>query len=160
AYSVELQQIAQVNRHTFVFGARYQDGQTTTQTEQTRAAGRFPPIYTSGFGDFVGAQANTTDLTRQSLYGYDQWQAFGPPYVTAGISYDHLRYPRNIDLAPISDEETTQDRVSPKAGFIWTPAEATTIRGAYTRSLGGLFYDASVRLEPVQIAGFNQAYRS
>jgi hypothetical protein len=26
--------------------------------------------------------------------------------------------------------------------------------------LGGVFYDTSVRLEPVQIAGFNQAYRS
>jgi outer membrane receptor protein involved in Fe transport len=30
----------------------------------------------------------------------------------------------------------------------------------YSRSLGGVFYDTSVRLEPTQIAGFNQAFRS
>ena len=30
----------------------------------------------------------------------------------------------------------------------------------YTRSLGGVFFDNSVRLEPTQIAGFNQAFRS
>src|SRR5204862_135611 len=35
-----------------------------------------------------------------------------------------------------------------------------TLRGVYTRSLGGVFYDGSVRLEPTQIAGFNQAFRS
>jgi hypothetical protein len=39
-------------------------------------------------------------------------------------------------------------------------ATGTTMRGAYTRSLGGVFYDASVRLEPTQVAGFIQTYRS
>jgi outer membrane receptor protein involved in Fe transport len=102
----------------------------------------------------------TTDLIRLSFYGYDQWQVIDPLWLTVGVSYDHLRYPRNIDSPPVSSEETTTDRVSPKAGFIWTPFSGTTLRGAYTKSLGGLFYDTSVRLEPVQIAGFNQAYRS
>ncbi len=44
--------------------------------------------------------------------------------------------------------------------MVWAPRQGTTFRGAYTRSLGGLFYDTSVRLEPVQVAGFTQAYRS
>src|SRR5262249_50079636 len=30
----------------------------------------------------------------------------------------------------------------------------------YTRSLGGVFFDNSFRLEPTQVAGFNQAFRS
>jgi len=34
------------------------------------------------------------------------------------------------------------------------------LRLAYTRSLGGLFFDNSVRLEPTQVGGFNQAFRS
>jgi len=34
------------------------------------------------------------------------------------------------------------------------------VRAAYTRSLGGVFFDNSIRLEPSQIAGFTQAYRS
>jgi len=159
AYSAELQQIAQVSSHTLIFGARYQDGETETRTKQTRLRGRYPP-YGPGFSDFVAAQKNTTDLTRLGFYGYDQWHLFDPFWLTAGLSYDHLRYPRNINLAPVSGDERTRDQLSPKAGFVWTPLAATTIRGAYSRSLGGLFYDSSVRLEPVQIAGFNQAYRS
>ena len=34
------------------------------------------------------------------------------------------------------------------------------MRFAYTRSLGGVSFDQSVRLEPSQVAGFNQAFRS
>jgi hypothetical protein len=34
------------------------------------------------------------------------------------------------------------------------------VRGAYTRSLGGIYHDNSVRLEPTGVAGFNQAFRS
>jgi hypothetical protein len=33
------------------------------------------------------------------------------------------------------------------------------LRAAYTRSLGGVGFDQSFRLEPIQVAGFNQAYR-
>jgi len=80
--------------------------------------------------------------------------------LTAGVSYDRLHYPRDIDTSPISNEETHKDQVSPKLGMIWSPLPDTHLRAAYTRSLGGLFSDASVRLEPVQIAGFNQAFRS
>jgi len=162
AYSAELQQIAQLSSHTFIVGGRYQDGETETQTREVRQAGAFPPYPgSSGFGTaFSPAQNVTADLTRLSFYGYDQWQALDQLWLTAGLSYDHLRYPRNSDSPPISTQERTTDQVSPKAGFAWTPFSGTTLRGAYTKSLGGLFYDTSVRLEPVQIAGFNQAYRS
>src|SRR5206468_5622838 len=81
-------------------------------------------------------------------------------WLIGGLSYDRLRYGENINLPPISDREANKDQISPKAGFIWKAPTDTTFRGAYSRSLGGLFYDASVRLEPVQIAGFDQAYRS
>jgi Flp pilus assembly protein TadD len=159
AYSAELQQIAEISRHTVIVGGRFQDGDTETGTRETRAGGRFPP-YNADFSDFISLQKNTTELTRLSCYGYDQWRVLDDLWLIGGLGYDHLRYPRNVNSAPVSSEEKTTDRVSPKAGLIWTPGPRTTLRGAYTRSLGGLFYDASVRLEPVQIAGFNQAYRS
>ena len=158
AYSAELQQIAQVSTHTLIGGIRYQSGQTETRSEQTRFAGDFPPY--GGGDDFVALQNVENDLSRLSVYGYDQWQLVDPFWLTLGVSYDVLHFPRNVDSPPITDEERTSSRVSPKAGFVWRPAPGTTIRGAFTRSLGGLFYDASVRLEPVQVAGFNQAYRS
>jgi len=44
--------------------------------------------------------------------------------------------------------------------LIWTPGRDTTVRAAYTRGLGGVSLDQSYRLEPSQVAGFNQAFRS
>jgi tetratricopeptide (TPR) repeat protein len=159
AYSAELQQIVQLPDHTLVCGARYQTGQTRTSSDESRAAGAFPP-YGGGFDAFDFSQKNTANLNRFSVYGYDQWQALDSLWLTAGLSYDYLKSPWNVDNPPISDDDRTTCQLSPKAGFVWSPATATTVRGAFTRSLGGVFYDSSVRLEPAQIAGFNQAYRS
>jgi hypothetical protein len=34
------------------------------------------------------------------------------------------------------------------------------VRGAYTRALGGVSFDESIQLEPTEVAGFNQVFRS
>ena len=101
-----------------------------------------------------------TDLERISLYAYHQWQVFEPFRIMSGISYDHLDFPINVDTAPVSTGQRNSDKVSPKIGFIYKPLKNTFVRGLYSRSLGGLFFDNSIRLEPTQIAGFNHAYRS
>jgi hypothetical protein len=95
-----------------------------------------------------------------SVYGYYIWQIFEPLQLTAGLSYDRLTFPVNSEVAPISGDDEDKDRVSPKVGVLYTPWKNGALRGVYTRSLGGVFYDQSVRLEPTQIAGFNQAFRS
>jgi Flp pilus assembly protein TadD len=151
AYSVELQQLWEVDRHTVILGGRFQTGWSDTADTLTRP-NTSPP---QTFPDDVH-----TDLQRLSFYGYYQWRVLAPLWLTAGVSYDRLYYPRNIDSPPLTDGQVTQDQVSPKAGLIWTPWKFTTVRGAYTRSLGGVFYDNSVRLEPTQVGGFNQAFRS
>src|SRR5262249_42106678 len=51
-------------------------------------------------------------------------------------------------------------QVSPKAGLIFTPWKRTTLRALYSQSLGGVFNENSFRLEPTQIAGLNQSFRS
>ena len=76
------------------------------------------------------------------------------------MTYDHITYPENFRSAPISGNETTADQVSPKAGLIWTPLDNTTVRFAYTRSLAGASLDQSYQMEPSQVAGFIQSYRS
>jgi hypothetical protein len=43
---------------------------------------------------------------------------------------------------------------------MWSPWKETNLRFAYSRSLGGVFFDQSVRLEPVQVEGFTTAFRS
>jgi Tfp pilus assembly protein PilF len=156
AYSVELQQIWQQPRHTLIAGARYQTGETDTRSVLRYTPGAYPPVY----NDPASTQENSTDLERVSFYGYYHWRIVDPLLLIAGVTYDRLDYPQNIDLPPVTGAQQSKDRVSPKAGFVWALTESTSARGAYTRSLGGLFFDTSVRLEPTQIAGFNQAFRS
>ncbi len=153
AYSTELQQIWQTPNHTTVAGGRFQYGWNDTTTRVFDAVN-------PGLGRLDTNQMVSTDLSRLNFYAYHQWQLFEPLRLTAGVSYDRLYYPRNIDTSPITDKQTTEDQVSPKAGLLWTPWADANVRAAYSQSLGGLFFDNSVRLEPVQLAGFTQAYRS
>ena len=146
AYTTELQQIFQSSSQTLGTGARYQAGDIDTHS----FVQRLMPV----------DQTISPDLTRTSAYGYYSLQVIDPLQLTAGLSYDHLEYPQNNELPPVSSAETHKDQLSPKVGFRWTPWQETTFRGIWTRSLGGVFYDTSVRLEPTQIAGFNQAFRS
>src|SRR4029079_4751927 len=76
------------------------------------------------------------------------------------IRYDHVRFPENTDWPPISSHERSRDLWSPKAGLLFAPWQGGLFRESYTKSLGGLFFDNSVRLEPTQVGGFNQAFRS
>src|SRR6185436_11864106 len=75
-------------------------------------------------------------------------------------SYDRITFPENFRPPPISPDEKELDQVWPKAGFIWEPMEKTRIQFAYTRSLTGASLDQSYQLEPSQVAGFLQSYRS
>lgn len=152
AYSAELQQIFQTEHQTLVVGGRYQNGSAYTVSQVTELS--FPPPA------LFSRQSYNNDLDRYSVYGYETLKLFDQLQLTGGLSYDHLHYPRDIDTSPISTAEASLDQYSPKAGVIWSPLPDTHLRGAYTRSLGGAFYDTSVRLEPTQVAGFNQAFRS
>lgn len=147
AYTAELQHLFQYDRHNFIVGGRYQSGEADT---------------TYNFNStFIPAQPSIgTDLERVSAYAYYYWQVVPTFQLTAGVSYDHLKFPLNIELPPLSEATEDKDQVSPKVGFIFTPAKNTTIRGLYTRSLGGVYFDGTYRIEPTQLAGFNQAYRS
>ncbi|MBI2927128.1 MAG: FecR domain-containing protein [Verrucomicrobia bacterium] len=157
AYSVDAQQVWKQSGHTVIAGGRYQTGSSDTRSHLSREPNTDFPVFLQTL-DLD--QENTTDLRRGSVYGYYSWQALDALQLTAGVSYDTLRFPRNIDIAPITDGELDKSQVSPKAGILWTPWKDGAFRGSYTRSLGGVFYDTSVRLEPTQVAGLNQAFRS
>ena len=151
AYTAELQQIYEVGQHTFIAGARYQTSAADTKSEINNP---------NNFPTLVSLQNINADLQRVSVYAYDQWQLLDSLLLVAGVTYDDLRYPRDIDTSPITSAQTDATKISPKVGLIWMPLPGTHLRGAYTRSLGGVFFDNSFRLEPTQVAGFNQAFRS
>ncbi|MDW8310400.1 MAG: hypothetical protein RMK20_13580, partial [Verrucomicrobiales bacterium] len=157
AYTVEAQQLFKQGDHTLVVGGRVQTGESDTFARLSREPNSDFPIFLQRFDV---PQRTTTELARYAGYGYYSWQALAALQLTAGVSYDHLHFPRNSDIAPITDAQETHARLSPKAGLLWTPWKDGAVRAAYTRSLGGVFYDTSVRLEPTQVAGLNQAFRS
>jgi lipoprotein NlpI len=148
-YTTELQHIWQHGDYRLISGGRFQTGNFRTQNEA-------PDFF------FVPATSGTSKshLDRMSLYGYGHWQPLEWLLLVGGVSYDWLKYPENFRASPVNANESRTDQVSPKAGFIFNPWKNTTVRGAYTRSLGGVTFDQSFQLEPSQIAGFNQTFRS
>ena len=146
-YSTELQQIWESPRYSLVFGGRWQSGDVDSHDTMARV---FPAI----------DESVSSTLERGNVYAYGSWQVFDPLRLIGGVSYDHLRYPDNADAPPLSTGEASRDLVAPKAGLVFEPWKRGVFRASYTKSLGGLYFDNSVRLEPTQVAGFNQAFRS
>lgn len=162
--SVELQQIFQQPDHSTILGARYEWGDTTYKNyevydgDQLSSAGGYfawnyfpdPPVM---------ADQNFTLRNRElSLYGYHTWQMFDSLAVTAGLSYDWLHQPADFSSAPFSTVENGKSQLSPKAGVVWTPLDHTVVRASYTRSLTGFTDSQDYRIEPTEIAGFNQSF--
>lgn len=171
AYTLEVQQLCQ-NRtdrggHGLVAGARVQAGSLDTQTRLgdflVPALVLYNPWHTNwnaswGYPGYATNQ--DTHLLRVSAYAYYHWQPASPFLFTLGLTYDWLDYPQNHRFAPTSGRQAGADQLSPKWGLMWTPAEFLSFRAAYSRSLGGVSLEQSFQLEPTQVAGFNQAFRS
>ncbi len=163
-YSAEAQQIWQIERQSVVLGIRYQTGTFDTESRlgasTPTSMGDETMTLPVQFSTSALQQNPSSGFNRFSAYGYYNWQLFEPVVLSAGLAYDRLHFPENFRTAPLSDRENRNDQVSPKAGLIWTPTTKTTVRGSYTRSLGGVSIDQSFRLEPTEVGGFNQAFRS
>ncbi len=101
-----------------------------------------------------------SDYLRTSLYAYDYWNVLPCLTLIGGVSWDRLDYPENFRNPPVSEDQRTEDEVSGKIGFTYTPSRYLTVRGLAAEGLGGMSIDESVRLEPSSLAGFNQAYRT
>jgi Tfp pilus assembly protein PilF len=160
-YTAEVQQIWQVDRHLTILGALYQNGNFDTKNLQLGPYGTENSQFITPTPDTPAQDANfVVDFERVTFYGYHQWQIFDPLYLVGGISYDKVKFPTNFRAAPISSQQQTEDLIAPKAGIIWTPWTNGVLRGAYTRSLSGASIDQTFRLEPTQVAGFLQSFRS
>jgi len=153
-YTAELNQIFKVERQTFIAGARYQNGSFETANQITDVLGAGAALVPPPSGD------QDSSMERIAVYLYDTVEVLPQCYLTAGVSYDRLRYPENLRNTPVSVRETERDQVSPKAGLQWTPFSRVTLRAAYAQSLTGVSFEDSVRLEPTQLAGFIQSFRN
>jgi tetratricopeptide (TPR) repeat protein len=157
-YSGELQQIWQTPEHNTILGARFQYGDSDASNVQNKPSAYAGSVFSDPTN--LAQQDVSSAFRRISVYGYHQWQVFDPLQLTVGLAYDQITFPDNFQTAPISGTEQTEEQFSPKAGLIWTPLDGTTFRFAYTRSMAGASLDQSYQLEPSQVAGFIQSYRS
>jgi len=148
-YSVEVQQIWETPNQSLVVGGRWQSGDVDTHAVLSRE-----------LTGVVTDQTTDGSVQRGDVYGYYTRRIVGSLRLIGGVSYNYLRFPENSDWPPISSQERSRELVAPKAGLLFEPWKGGLLRASYTRSLGGLFFDNSVRLEPTQVAGFNQAFRS
>lgn len=147
--SAELQQIWSTEHHQVVAGARFQGGQVDSDSTLTR-----------GLTGTLDSEHVEGTMQRATGYGYYQWDPVDWLRLNAGLSYDALRYPLSTDLPPLSADEVSESKWSPKGAVTIFPWKGGQLRGGYSQSLGGLYFDNSVRLEPAQIGGWTQAYRS
>ena len=154
-YTAELQQIWEQLTHSTIVGGRFQYGHFGTENLQN-----IPSAFFFAFSDPAALQDIRSLYRRFSLYGYHTWNLADELQLIGGLTYDQLTFPENFLNAPISDIEETVDRLSPKAGLIFTPAKHTALRFAFSRSLSGPSLDQSFQLEPPQVAGFIQSFRS
>ena len=97
---------------------------------------------------------------RTSVYVYAAWKLSPGWSVIAGMSGDWLKFPTNLYTEPITPGHARTTRGSPKVGAIWEPNRRWIVRAAHSEAVGGVTFEESFRLEPVQFGGFTQGVRS
>jgi hypothetical protein len=156
-YTAELNQICQWERVLVSAGARYQSGTFQTQDQLTSPVGSPLNVLLSP----KTVTASTSSLfQREAAYAYLTVKPLENLWLTGGATGDHETFPNDFRQPPISAGEATRSQLGPKAALVWSPLPEVTFRGIYTRSLGGVSLDESYRLEPTELAGFPQAFRS
>lgn len=155
-YTAEIQQIEQTDTNLIVAGARVQAGSFETESQLSLVR----PTFSGGFATPASVQKTEVDFERITIYGYDYWSVTPQLTLIGGVTWDRIDHPENFRNPPVSEESRMDEQFSGKFGFTYEPSRYFMLRGLYTEALGGVTFDESIRLEPVQLAGFNQAYRT
>jgi len=152
----EVQQIVTLGAHTLVGGVRYQEGSFHVRSVLEDASVPRDPR----FSEPAAADEFTSRFERLNVYLYETFRVHRSLTLTGGVTYDRLTYPDHFRSPPLRDETRDLEHWSPKAGIIFEPSRWLRLRGAYAEAISGVSLDESNRLEPTQLAGFNQGFRT
>lgn len=164
-FGLELQQIATLEGplgdNTVVAGARLQEGwiESMSWLGAGKSSADLGILALPRPTPALSEETNQR-VERWGVYAYDYWNVRRDISVALGVSYDELRYPRNFRTPPLAGETREATQLSPKIGLIARPWTNGLARFAYARALGGVSFEQSLRLEPTQVGGIPQAYRS
>ena len=154
-YTMELNQIQQWNHVTLSAGGRYQAGSIDAQTTLTN-----PPSLGGLFPGTTETSSETGNFERLTGYAYLTLQPWDHVWLTGGFADDNISYPSNYRNPPFTSGEDHRSQLDPKAALVWEATPQITLRGIYAQSLGGAGLDESYRLEPTELAGFPQTFRT
>jgi tetratricopeptide (TPR) repeat protein len=157
-YTGELNQIIQGDRFNVVCGDRLQLGTFNTTDDLPLDSAAQP--YEAYFSNPASVADSQDHFDRNRLYDYNTVEVIENLLLTGGLAYDHVTYPDGYRTVPISHGTQTIDQFGPKAALVWSPLADFALRGIYTHSVGGVSDEDDFRLEPAQLAGFNQAYQT
>jgi Tfp pilus assembly protein PilF len=155
-YTGEINQLFQWNRLALSVGGRYQSGNFDAQSQMSHASNGLSMLFNS-----TPTNSSTADgFERYTAYSYLTFEPVDRLWLSGGLVYDEMSYPSNFRNPPLFSGENRRSQLGPKAAIVWNPRPEVALRGVFTRSLGGVSLDESYRLEPTQLAGFPQAFRS
>jgi tetratricopeptide (TPR) repeat protein len=154
-YGAEGQQIFENEQHVLLLGMRGQAGEIDTDSLLSN-----PRNFSADFPSPPAAAHLEEELRRFSVYGYETLKLPSGLRLTGGLTYEHLEYPENFRHPPVASGTERRERLLPKAALVWELGAQLSLRSAFVQSLGGASLDESYRLEPTQLAGFVQDYRT
>lgn len=158
-YSVEWQQVAEYDWHRWIAGVLYQTGTfEATDSLDDPTSPFIPPLGPPA--TLPVTSSIEEELTRLKGYLYLTVEPVPQLSLTGGVAVDYLRAPTNYRRVPIDSGQSERTDVLPKAAVQWEPWSGYKLRGVYAQTRSGVSFEESVRLEPVQLAGFNQAFRT
>jgi hypothetical protein len=153
-YSAEVNQIFQSDHQTIIAGGRFQTGDIHARDDLTPSD--------SGFNLYYVPTTHSIEEGFQRItgYAYDTLELPTHLLLTGGFAWDQITYPKDYFDSPVTPGESTRVQAAPKAALVWSPVPEVTVRAMYAQSMGGVVFDQSYRLEPTQLAGFNQTFRN
>ncbi len=157
-YAAEVQHLWEQGPWTLIGGGRAQWGEIVSKTVQSRP-NAFEPYFPE-FPTPTALQEVESSYLRAGAYAYAHYRILPSLRLIGGLTYDALHQPVNFRAAPLEGGHFETEGWNPKAGAIWEVTANTTLRAAYTRVFTGVAPDQSYQIEPAQVAGFTQSYRS
>ncbi len=158
-YSFEVQQVADFEWHRWIAGAAFQTGTADASNQLGNFNDPFPLAVLPPVPQPVESSFEDS-LTRAKGYLYLTVEPVAQLSLTGGVTVDYLERPFNFRRPPIQEGQIDSTMVLPKAAAQWEPFPGYKLRAAYAQTRSGVSLEESVRLEPVQLAGFNQAFRT
>jgi len=142
-----------------MMGARVQRGSIESSATLTNGNTKVVADL-GGIGGILSQTHLDGMLERTGLYAYETWHPISPLALTVGVAWEYQKRPVNFLSAPLAETVTNISRVLPKLGLLWEIQPNVTLRSMYSRSVTGVSLEQSYRLEPVQLNGFSQEFRT